>query len=213
MTVNAKRAICYVDGLNLYHSIRALEKPQLKWLDLWALSQSLLSAEDELQAVVYFTAIADWLPEKARRHRRYIAALRERRVEVAISRFQRIQKSCAAQARSCAFHEEKETDVALASRVLVDALADLATKQIVITADGDHVPMFKHVRAVAPTSELVLAVPPGRLSRVHSLRAVASSYIEIHPARLGACLLPRNVINSAGKTVAVCPAHYFSNIP
>lgn len=85
MTVNAKRAICYVDGLNSYHSIRALKKPQLKWLDLWALSRSLLSAEDELHAVVYFTAIADWLPDKARRHRRYVVALRERGVEVAMA--------------------------------------------------------------------------------------------------------------------------------
>ena len=98
--------------------------------------------------------------------------------------------------------------MALAIRVLVDALGGLAEKQIVITADSDQVPMFKHVRAVAPTSELVLAVPPGRLSRVHALRTVASNYIEIHPARLGACLLPRNVVNAAGKAVVACPADY-----
>jgi hypothetical protein len=59
MAVNAKHAICYVDGLNLYHSIRALQKPQLKWLDLWALAQSFLKADEELRAVVY------WLPEGA----------------------------------------------------------------------------------------------------------------------------------------------------
>ena len=129
-----------------------------------------------------------------------------------LSRFQRVQRSCKTQSRVCAFQEEKETDVALATRVLVDALTGLVAKQIVITADSDHVPMFKHVRAVAPTSELVLAVPPGRLSRVHSLRAVASSYIEIHPARLGASLLPRNVLNAAGKTVAACPADYLSEM-
>jgi hypothetical protein len=212
MAVNVKRAICYVDGLNLYHSIRALQTPHLKWLDLWTLAQSFLSAEEELQAVIYFAAVADWNPGKARRHRSYIAALRERQVEVVLSRFQRVQRSCKAQSRACAFQEEKETDVALATRVLVDALTGLVAKQIVITADSDHVPMFKHVRAVAPTSELVLAVPPGRLSRVHSLRAVASSYIQIHPSRLGACLLPRNVINTAGKTVAACPADYLSDI-
>ncbi len=203
-----KHAICYVDGFNLYHSISELQTPQLKWLDLWTLAQSFLSAADELRAVVYFTAVADWNPDKARRHRKYIAALRERRVEVVLSRFQRVVKSCKTQARSCPFQEEKETDVALASRVLVDALTGLVEKQIIITADTDQVPMFKHVRTVAPTSELVLAVPPGRLSRVRALRAIASNYIEIHPARLGACLLPRNVVNVAGKIVAACPADY-----
>jgi hypothetical protein len=208
MAVNVKHAICYVDGLNLYHSIRALQKPQLKWLDLWSLGQSFLSAGDKLQAVVYFTAIADWLPDKARRHRRYIAALRERRVEVVVSRFQRVVKSCNTQARSCAFQEEKETDVALASRVLVDALTGLVDKQVVITADTDQVPMFRQVRAVAPGSELILAIPPGRLTRVHSLRAIASSYVEIHATRLAGCLLPRNVVSATGKTIAVCPADY-----
>jgi hypothetical protein len=203
-----KRAICYVDGLNLYHSISELKKPQLKWLDLWTLAQSFLSTEDELQGVVYFTAVADWNPGKARRHRTYIAALPERHVEVVLSRFQRVVKSCKTQVRSCPFQEEKETDVALASRVLVDALTGLVEKQIVITADTDHVPMLRHVRAVAPTTELVLAIPPGRLSRARALCAVASSYVEIQPARLSACLLPRNVMNAAGKTVAACPADY-----
>src|SRR5512139_158570 len=103
MAVNVKRAICYVDGLNLYHSIRALQKPYLKWLDLWTLAQSFLSADEELQAVVYFAAVADWNADKARRHRTYIAALRERGVEVVLSRFQRVQRSCKMQARACAF--------------------------------------------------------------------------------------------------------------
>jgi hypothetical protein len=208
MPVNAKRTMCYVDGLNLYHSIRALKKPQLKWLDLWTLAQSFLSPDDQLQSVVYFAAIPEWDPGKARRHRKYIAALRARRVEVVLSRFQRVSRSCKAQVRSCSFQEEKETDVALASRVLVDALAGLAEKQIVITADSDQIPMFRHVRAVAPASELVLAVPPGRLSRAYALRSVASSYIDIHPTRLGACLLPRNVVNAAGETVVACPTDY-----
>jgi len=66
--------------------------------------------------------------------------------------------------------------------------------------------------APALPAALVPAVPPARLSRVHSLRAVASSYIEIHPARLGASLLPRNVLNAAGKTVAACPADYLSEM-
>ncbi len=70
-----KRAICYIDGFNLYHSISELQMPHLKWLDLWTLSQSFMTSGEDLRAVVYFTAIADWNPDKARRHRKYIAAL------------------------------------------------------------------------------------------------------------------------------------------
>jgi hypothetical protein len=106
--------------------------------------------------------------------------------------------------------EEKETDVALASRVVVDALTGSVAKLVIVTADTDQVPMFKQVRASKPDTELVLAVPPGRLSRVRALRAQATHYLEIHPARLGGCLPPRTVMDAAGKPIAVCPADYLA---
>ena len=37
----AKRVACYVDGFNLYHAIDDLRKPHLKWVNLWALAESL----------------------------------------------------------------------------------------------------------------------------------------------------------------------------
>ncbi len=33
-----KKVISYIDGLNLYHAIDDLNRPHLKWVDLWALS-------------------------------------------------------------------------------------------------------------------------------------------------------------------------------
>lgn len=200
--------MCYVDGFNLYHAVSELGAPHLKWLDLMTLARSFLAPEEQLRGVVYFTAVADWNPDKARRHRKYIAALRARGTEVVQSRFQRVTKACKAWSRSCPFQEEKETDVALASRVLVDALTLDISKQIVVTADTDQVPMFRHVRAARSDLELVLAIPPGRLTRAHALRALASSYVEIHPTRLGGCLLPRSIVNADGKIVATCPADY-----
>jgi hypothetical protein len=208
MAVNVTNAICYVDGFNLYHSIDALRDPTLKWLDLRALAHSFLSIGDELRGVVYFTAIADWSAEKARRHRSYIAALRARDVEIVLSRFQKVSKVCARWDRACPFREEKETDVALASRVLVDALTGVASKQVIVTADTDHVPMLRHVRSARPNAQLVLAVPPGRISRARALCLHATNYREIQPGRLRACRLPQHVSNSHGVRVASCPPEY-----
>lgn len=202
------KTFCYVDGFNLYHAIRELQTPYLKWLDLWTLAQSFLSPADILSGVVYFTAVADWNPEKARRHRQYLAALRARGCEVVQSRFQKAVKICKTWRRSCTFQEEKETDVALATRVLLDALTKGADKQIIITADTDHVPLLQHLRIACPHVDTLLAAPPGRLRRANALQAHARRYLEIHPQRLGACLLPRNVRNAEGKTVAVCPLDY-----
>jgi hypothetical protein len=36
------RVITYIDGFNLYHAVDDLKDQSLKWLDLWALSASLL---------------------------------------------------------------------------------------------------------------------------------------------------------------------------
>lgn len=38
----AIRAGAYFDGFNMYHAIKALAKPRLKWLDLWSLSTGFL---------------------------------------------------------------------------------------------------------------------------------------------------------------------------
>jgi uncharacterized LabA/DUF88 family protein len=202
------KCICYIDGFNLYHAIRELATPHLKWLDLWTLAQSFLSASEELAGVVYFTAVADWDADKARRHRAYIAAVRARGVEVVQSRFQKATRVCKTCSRSCGFQEEKETDVALATRVLLDALTGIVNRQIIVTADTDHVPLLKVLKARCPHVQTLLVAPPGRLKRANALQAHASRYLEIHPQRLGGCLLPRNVRNRDGRTVASCPTDY-----
>lgn len=83
------RVCCYVDGFNVYHAIDALGRPELKWLSLMALAKSFLGKIDSMISVTYFTAAMRWNPEKAQRHREYIAALAASGVEVIESRFQK----------------------------------------------------------------------------------------------------------------------------
>ena len=47
------RVAIYIDGFNLYHSIDELKRPQLKWLNLWALSE-LIVRDDETESVRTF---------------------------------------------------------------------------------------------------------------------------------------------------------------
>ena len=63
--------ITYIDGFNLYHSIDELDRPELKWLNLWSLAESLIRKNEELVEVNYFSAYATWLPDAYRRHRQY----------------------------------------------------------------------------------------------------------------------------------------------
>jgi uncharacterized LabA/DUF88 family protein len=202
------RVALYVDGFNLYHSIDALNRPDLKWLSLKALAVSYLQKQDTLVSVTCFTAVMKWNPGKALRHREYLAALRATGVEVIEAKFQKNSKYCNAYDRFCEFYEEKQTDVAFAVRVLSDAQTGIADRLLLLTADSDQIPLVRQVRETCPLVSIEIVAPPGRMRHARELCAAASRFAELTPGRLGTCVFPRNVPNEAGHVVARCPASY-----
>lgn len=198
----------YIDGFNLYHAIRGLNRPELKWLNLQALANSFLEKQDTLVGVTYFTAPMIWDPEKYHRHVEYIAALEATGVEVVKSKFLKSSKYCKAFSRYCDFHEEKQTDVAFAVRVLRDAHLGVMDRAILVTADSDQIPLVSEMTEAFPTMQVHIAAPPGRMREARELCSVATRRSEISAGRLATCLLPRNVSDENGRVVARCPNSY-----
>jgi len=71
----ANRVCFLVDGFNVYHSIiealKAHPADSMKWLDFQAFCTSflpLISNDATLEKVFYFSASADFRPDKAARH-------------------------------------------------------------------------------------------------------------------------------------------------
>ena len=56
--MTARRVSVYIDGFNLYHALDDLGESHLKWLDLWALSQTLVRKNEAVTTVKYFSAYA-----------------------------------------------------------------------------------------------------------------------------------------------------------
>ena len=50
-----KRTMVYVDGFNLYYGLLR-QDPAYKWLDLWKFSRSLVSPENDIVGIQYFTS-------------------------------------------------------------------------------------------------------------------------------------------------------------
>lgn len=163
------RTSYYVDGFNLYHAIKPLACPELKWLASG--------------------------------------------VRVVESRFLKSNRFCQQFSRYCSFREEKQTDVALAVKVLRDAQEGSMERAILVTADSDQIPLVRAVRESFPSLSIEIAAPPGRMREARELCSVASRFSEISAGRLRTCLLPRNVVNEKGRTVAVCPARYLPRSP
>ena len=105
-------------------------------------------------------------------------------------------------------HEEKETDVHFSLTFLEDAIDDVFDRAIVVSADSDHVPAVRRVRARLPGKQIFIATPPGRHSHARELLKVSNSGINITAGRIARCLLPASIADATGKKVATRPLEY-----
>jgi uncharacterized LabA/DUF88 family protein len=198
------RIIAYIDGFNLYHAIHDLGRPALKWLDLKALIVSLARTGESVTEVNYFSAYATWRPDAHKRHFEYVKALEHAGVTCIMGHFKSKQRTCRSCGAQWTQHEEKETDVHIAARIVVDACEDRYDRAILITADSDLVPALDIVKARYPAKQLFVAAPPKRFSHARGLKPA----LELTAGRLTKCRLPEAATDQAGRVLFTRPSTY-----
>jgi uncharacterized LabA/DUF88 family protein len=203
-----KRVCVYVDRFNLYHAIATMNDDRLKWLNFRSLSNSMLRPGEVLEEVYFFTAILKWEPQKQARHRNFIAAQKAVGVTIVESNFKRVEKRCTIFDRKCPRYEEKQTDVAISTRILADAVKKRVHRVILITADSDQVPLARTMSEVFPDVQMTLSAPPGRADQARELGNEIRDRVPLTLGRLHAHRLPRDVHDESGTKVATMPALY-----
>lgn len=199
------RIISYIDGFNLYHAIDDLKRPSLKWLDLKGLTVSLARTGETVVEVNYFSAFATWRTEAYKRHVEYVKALEHAGVHCIMGHFKSKQRTCQQCGSSWIQHEEKETDVHIAARIVVDACEDRYDRAILITADSDLVRALNIVKARFPEKQLFVVAPPKRLTAARGL----NPKLEITPGRLAKCPLPETATDAmTGRVLFTRPVSY-----
>lgn len=171
------RATFYVDGFNLYHGLKEHSKARAyRWLNLWALSDSLLLPGHRLERVLYFTSLPPWNDQKIARHQVYIDALKSVGVTVVEGRFQKDTRVCFATCRlPFDVYVEKLTDVNIATRMIEDAVLDRTDWIYLMTGDADQAPAIRTLRTLAPEKGVRVIFPPRRHST--ELEKVANDYL------------------------------------
>lgn len=170
------RTAFLVDGFNLYHSLREAQKSLpgrgTKWLDIRALCASYLhivGSGAEVGEVHYFSALANHLeavkPGVTNRHRAFISCLEDTGVFVELSRFRKKTLSCEYCGRRLVRWEEKETDVAIAVRLLELFVRDRADSIILMSGDTDLAPAVRLAKRLFPDKLVGFAFPFGRKNR------------------------------------------------
>lgn len=166
------RTIFIIDGFNLYHSVVDIGKEDIgcnvKWLDIFSLCKSYLPLIDKyatIESVYYFSALAYHFndPDVIKRHKDYIKCLRETGISVQLSRFK--EKTITdSQGRKSIRHEEKETDVAIASQLFEVLHTGICDCVVIVTGDTDLAPAVRTAKRLFPNKHIVFAFPYNRKS-------------------------------------------------
>ncbi|MEI8094505.1 MAG: NYN domain-containing protein [Spirochaetales bacterium] len=192
-----KRVAAFVDGFNLYHALENLDSPKVKWLDLQGLVRSVLKSDEKLVSTLYFTAYATWDDEKAARHKKYIRALELTGVQVILGKFKRRNRTCRECGARAVDHEEKRTDVNIATHLLRGAFLNEFDLAIVVSGDTDLIPAIDAVKELFPAKRVGILFPMNRHTTEMEQSADFSESVKL-PALL-ANRLPDQIRLPSGK--------------
>jgi uncharacterized LabA/DUF88 family protein len=203
-----ERVVCFIDGFNLYHSIHRLKSPSLKWVNLWALASVFIRPKtQQLNAVYYFSAYADWIPDAKLRHLRYVKALTAAGVTPVLGKFKEKDRKCPKCGHKWQSHEEKETDVNIALALLNLAYQNKYDRALLISNDSDLAPAIHMVRAHFPQKYITTIVPP-HYRHSNELIQASSDKAKITVAHLERCLMPEHILDAGGNIVVTRPEKY-----
>jgi uncharacterized LabA/DUF88 family protein len=202
------RTIALIDGFNLYHAVASLRRPELKWVNLKVLSGKFVNTSmEQLDAVFYFTAYADHVAAPVlQAQKAYIKALTIADVQPILGFFKKKDRKCPKCSHRWASHEEKETDVNIASYLIDLAYQNAFDRALIISNDSDLGPAIRLTRKRFPEKRITTVAPPNYYHSNELIQA-SSDKARIRPEHLEQALFPPVVRSSSGLLVS-CPKEY-----
>lgn len=196
------RVLTYIDGFNLYHSIKDLgiAHAYLKWQNLRNLSQTFLSKNDEIISIKFFTAYPTWKHDSHKRHKNFVEILQDFGIEVIFGNFKKKEIYC----KNCKQHimkyEEKQTDVNIATHIVSDIYEKEADIIQLISGDTDLIPPLKIAKS--KHFKIHLVVPPKR--KANGFDSIVDKKSNIKPKHLERHFLGQSYTTKNSKTF-LCP--------
>ena len=200
---STQRVAVYIDGLNLYHGLKAAGWRRYYWLDLRRLAENLLRPGQTLAAVRYFTARfapSRGDPMQHIRQDTYLQALATQPdLSIHYGYHQPKRTTCAQCGATLETYEEKMTNVNIAIAMLADAQDNAFDRAIVISADADLAGPVSAIQNRYPSKPVIVAFPPRRIS--NHLRQVATAAFTIGRKVISDSQFPDRVVNPDGYAI------------
>lgn len=170
------RVAFLIDGFNVYHSAiavsKALNGATTKWLNLDSLCRSylpLIGKDTNLEGIYYFSALATHTtyrnPDRVKRHKIFIQCLESTGVKIYLGRFKQKDVWCKSCQKKILCHEEKETDVAIAVKLLEGFFTDSCDTAVLLTGDTDVAPAVRKANELFPSKTIIFAFPYKRKNK------------------------------------------------
>ncbi len=204
-----KRVTFLIDGFNIYHSVLQLKRDtgySTKWLDLYSLCTSYLpmfGRDARLASVHYFSALPHYLsakdPGKVTRHQAYLSCLRSTGVIVELGRFKEKEVYCTKCRTVFLKHEEKETDVSMAVKLLELFHRGACDTAVIVSGDTDLSPAVPTCKDLFPGKTVVFAFPYARKNK--ELANLAPGSFSISKKQYIRYQFPNPVILAGGKKI------------
>ena len=182
---SVQRVISYVDGFNFYFGIKSKGWRKYYWLDLAGMCRGLLKPGQTLGHCHYFTARirTDGRSQDARRQAIWLDALATRAdITCHFGHYLPKRRRCGACGATWISHEEKMTDVNIATQLLIDAFEGRFDTALVISGDSDLTTPIRRVRQ----------------RRSDQLRKADHGYVVIGADSLRQNVLPDEILTTDG---------------
>lgn len=197
-----ERTIFYVDGFNLYFGIKEGGFKNLKWLDIKLLAQNLISPNQTIVEINYFTSRVRNDPDKEKRQITYLEALEHySKIKIIYGKFRPNVIHCYRCGHSYSSPNEKMTDVNIAVKMLIDAFQDRFDTAILISGDSDLVPPIREIQKHFRGKKVIVGFPPKRHNI--SIANISNGSFVIGRKKLKDSQLPHVIVKPDGHHLAI----------
>ena len=187
-----KRVIVYVDGFNFYYGLK--KNPAWKkyyWLDLVKFFEMFMKPDQELIAVKYFSARPDDEGKSRNQNAMFQANKENSKFQLILGKYLQKEIKCFKCGYTIKTHEEKESDVRIATQIVSDVYRNNCDISIVVSADSDMVPAVEI--AIEENHPIYVYFPPFQHSS--NLRTKCGKAIDLsrYESRFKQCILPDTI--------------------
>lgn len=188
--MQTQRVIVYVDGFNFYYGLKESPKWQkFYWLDMVRLFEKFLKPNQELVALKYFSARPDEPGKNERQYAFFQANKENPKFQLILGKYLKKEITCFKCGNVIHTHEEKETDVRIATQIVADAYEKNCDIAIIVSADSDMIPAVELAKAAG--QKLFIYFPPNHHSNNLAMMANGKPVIMgKYRARFNQSILP-----------------------